>query len=99
MLSIAKRSPGKHSWFNNERGNRKTFASLALRPLGGGAALGVHRRLRCVLAQQLSAAPAGRPAARSNSSFARAGISQRNRERKNYWRKTRTTSGRVPTRA
>jgi len=71
MLSIAQRRPRRRSWFNNERGNRKTFASLAFRPLGGGAAPCIRRRLRCVLAQQLSAASAGCRTARPNPSVDR----------------------------
>src|SRR5437899_5705784 len=56
-------------------------------------------RVRSLLVEQLSAAPAGRATARSNPRFARAGIAQRNRERKNCRRERRTTSGRVSTRA
>src|SRR5438034_8805389 len=54
---------------NNERSNRKAFASFAFRSLGGRIVAGVCRRLRGVLAERLSAAPAGRRASRPNPGF------------------------------
>src|SRR5438477_13063053 len=57
--------------------------SLSGWALGGGTGLGFCRRLRGVLAEQLSAASAGCRTARSNSGVDRANAARRNRERKN----------------